>query len=80
MSGVVRVHPRQACRRAPRRLRGWSFFTRLLGKAEEQGHCAAPAPLQTAAIQFLLDHPFGVTPKPYAGGLPASFPSYCTVR
>jgi hypothetical protein len=44
------------------------------------GHCGAPAPLQTAAIQFLLDHRYGVSPEPYAGGLPSGFPSYCMVR
>jgi len=27
--------------------------------------------------QFLRDHPFGITPDPYANGLPADFPSYC---
>jgi hypothetical protein len=32
-----------------------------------------------AQWQFCKDHPFGVTPDPYAGGLPSSFPSYCTV-
>lgn len=30
--------------------------------------------------QFMKDHPFGVTPKPYAAGLPASFPAVCTIR
>ena len=29
--------------------------------------------------QFMKDHPFGVTPEPYANGLPASFPSYCKI-
>jgi hypothetical protein len=43
------------------------------------GHCGAPAALQTAAWQFMKDHPFG-TPSPYlSGGLPASFPDYCKV-
>jgi hypothetical protein len=27
--------------------------------------------------QFLLDHPFGTSPSPYAGGLPAGYPAYC---
>jgi hypothetical protein len=44
------------------------------------GHCGSPAALQTSGIQFLLDHPFGVSPEPYAMGLPASFPSYCAVQ
>jgi len=42
-----------------------------------KGHCGAPADLITAQWQFLKDHPFGVSPDPYAGGLPASFPTYC---
>lgn len=44
------------------------------------GHCAAPPELQTAAWQFMKDHPFGVSPEPYANGLPASFPKYCVVK
>jgi predicted esterase len=43
------------------------------------GHCAAPAALLTASWQFMKDHPFGVSPEPYANGLPASFPSYCKI-
>jgi predicted esterase len=44
-----------------------------------RGHCAAPPELQVAAWQFMKDHPFGVSPEPYAEGLPASFPSYCQI-
>ena len=40
-------------------------------------HCAAPAALQSAGWRFMKDHPFGVSPKPYAGGLPSGYPSYC---
>ncbi|HEX3770570.1 MAG TPA: hypothetical protein VHV30_06895 [Polyangiaceae bacterium] len=29
------------------------------------------------AIQMLWDHPFGVTPEPYASGLPSGWPSDC---
>jgi hypothetical protein len=29
------------------------------------------------AIQMLWDHPYGITPEPYSGGLPASWPSTC---
>jgi poly(3-hydroxybutyrate) depolymerase len=44
------------------------------------GHCGAPANLYSAAIDFLLDHPFGISPEPYAGGIPSNiFPSYCQV-
>jgi|HubBroStandDraft_1064217.scaffolds.fasta_scaffold71285_2 poly(3-hydroxybutyrate) depolymerase len=43
------------------------------------GHCGAPANDIAAQWQFCEDHPFGVSPDPYASGLPSSFPSYCTV-
>ncbi len=29
------------------------------------------------AVQMLWDHPFGVTPEPYASGLPSGWPSTC---
>ena len=41
------------------------------------GHCGSPPELRQAQWQFLLDHPFGVSPDPYPMGLPPSFPSYC---
>ena len=44
------------------------------------GHCGAPADLYSAAIDFLLAHPFGVDPVPYASGLPPGVPSYCQVQ
>lgn len=43
------------------------------------GHCGAPAPDIAAQWQFCKDHPYGVSPNPYSGGLPSSFPSYCTI-
>jgi len=43
------------------------------------GHCASPTALKNAQWRFLKDHPFGVAPEPYAGGLPAGFPSYCRI-
>lgn len=30
------------------------------------------------ALRFLLDHPFKVSPEPYARAIPSEFPSYCT--
>jgi hypothetical protein len=30
-------------------------------------------------VQFFFDHPYGTIPSPYAGGLPASVPSYCSL-
>jgi poly(3-hydroxybutyrate) depolymerase len=41
------------------------------------GHCQAPSSLYSAAWEFMKAHPFGVSPEPYASGLPGSFPSYC---
>jgi hypothetical protein len=35
--------------------------------------------LQKVAFKFFQDHPFGVKPDPYAGGLPAGFPTYCKI-
>jgi hypothetical protein len=43
------------------------------------GHVGAPVDLKAAGWQFLKDHPFGVSPEPYASGLPSTFPPYCTV-
>lgn len=43
------------------------------------GTCASPASLKNAQWKFLLDHPFGVSPEPYEGGLPAAFPEYCQI-
>jgi poly(3-hydroxybutyrate) depolymerase len=31
------------------------------------------------ALQFFMDHPYGVSPKPYAS-LPSTFPSYCKIQ
>lgn len=43
------------------------------------GHVGAPANLIDAGWQFMKDHPFGVSPEPYANGLPMTFPSYCKI-
>jgi predicted esterase len=42
------------------------------------GH-TVPQDGPAAAWKFLKAHPFGVTPEPYANGLPPEFPSYCTL-
>ncbi len=43
-------------------------------------HCAAPADDIAGQWTFLKAHPFGVSPDPYAAGLPATgFPSYCKI-
>jgi len=44
------------------------------------GHCRTPGDMYTSAITFLLDHPFGVSPEPYASGLPAGFPAQCQIQ
>ena len=41
------------------------------------GHCKAPAALQTAAWQFMKDHPWGTKESPWATNFPADVPSYC---
>ena len=42
------------------------------GKGHEIPLDAAPS-----VVTFFAAHGYGVTPSPYAGGLPATFPSYC---
>jgi predicted esterase len=42
-------------------------------------HCGAGQPLQTAAWQFMKDHPWGVTPSPWAAAIPAGIPDYCKI-
>ena len=44
------------------------------------GHCGAPASLHEQAWQFMKAHPFSTKPSPYAGGLPATFSTYCTIQ
>lgn len=43
------------------------------------GHCQAPQPLQTAAWQFMKDHPWGFTDSPWKTAFPAGVPNYCKV-
>jgi hypothetical protein len=40
------------------------------------GH-TIPSGIGTSTVQFLEDHPFGVSPEPYASMLPDAFPDYC---
>lgn len=44
------------------------------------GHCRAPAELHEKAWEFMKAHPFGVTPEPFAMGLPGDYPDYCTIH
>lgn len=43
------------------------------------GHCGAPAALQASVWEFMKDHPFGTSPSPYEGGLPAGFHASCEI-
>jgi hypothetical protein len=43
------------------------------------GH-TIPAGAGASVWRFFQDHPFGTSPSPYvAAGLPAGFPTYCTL-
>jgi predicted esterase len=44
------------------------------------GHCGAPASLHENAWEFMLAHPFGTDPSPYANGLPGDFPNFCAIQ
>lgn len=41
-----------------------------------KGH-SIPRDAAPSLLTFFAAHPFGTLPSPYAGGLPASFPTYC---
>jgi dienelactone hydrolase len=43
------------------------------------GHCQVPSEVTAAQWTFVKAHSFGVKPEPYAAGLPANFPSYCSI-
>jgi hypothetical protein len=43
------------------------------------GHVGASTALIDNGWQFMKDHPFGVSPEPYANGLPMGFPAYCKI-
>jgi hypothetical protein len=45
-----------------------------------RGHCGAPASLHENAWEFMLAHPFGTQPSPYAQGLPTNFPELCQIQ
>jgi hypothetical protein len=42
-------------------------------------HCGSSAAVKNAQWQFVKDHYFGVTPLPYANGLPMGFPTFCKI-
>jgi hypothetical protein len=43
------------------------------------GHCQAPAALQTAAWEFMKDHPWGFTDSPWKTAFPPDVPDYCMI-
>jgi len=44
------------------------------------GHCGAPADDVAAQWKFCKDHPFGISPDPYMGMMPAGSPAYCVYQ
>ena len=42
------------------------------------GH-SVPQDSQASAWRFMQDHPYGVSPDPYAQALPSGFPRYCSL-
>jgi predicted esterase len=57
-------------------LKDAGHFTFLCDHGKEH---TIPADIRGPAWQFLQDHPFGEQPEPYADGLPAGFPFYCSL-
>jgi hypothetical protein len=51
------------------------FFVQCMHEVNVCG----PSELLEDAWTFLQAHPFGVSPKPYAQGLPRDFPDYCAI-
>jgi hypothetical protein len=43
------------------------------------GPCHAPVELQEKVWEAMKAHPFGITPEPFAGGLPDDYPEYCEI-
>jgi predicted esterase len=56
------------------RLRADGHF--VVACEHDRGHTLPPGGIGYA-YQFLMDHPRGVSPEPYAAGLPAGFPAWC---
>ena len=63
-----------------------AWFNQLVGNGnfaficDHGGGHSIPSGYGTSVAQFFFSHPFGTAPSPYAGGLPAGFPTDCTVR
>jgi hypothetical protein len=54
--------------------------TAFIVDCDDGGNHSATGPrtaMAPQAIQMLWDHPYGITPEPYAAGLPPAWPSTC---
>jgi hypothetical protein len=54
--------------------------TAFIVDCDDGGNHGATGPrtaMAPQAIQMLWDHPYGIAPEPYSGGLPAAWPSTC---
>ncbi|MBX3183547.1 MAG: hypothetical protein KIT72_05445 [Polyangiaceae bacterium] len=56
------------------RLTGYGFFSMM---CHHTGGHIQPSGVRDRALDFLLAHPYGVNPPPYAGGVPSDYPEYC---
>lgn len=56
------------------KLTSYGFFTMMCHHTS--GHIQ-PGKVVERALDFLLEHPFGTDPSPFAGGIPNDYPSYC---
>ena len=52
---------------------------RFAGLCDHGGGHDIPLDAAPSVVEFFAAHPFGTSPSPYADGLPASFPAYCSL-
>ncbi|MES1207318.1 MAG: hypothetical protein ABUS79_15380, partial [Pseudomonadota bacterium] len=38
-----------------------------------------PSGVPASTWNFMKAHPYGISPEPFSGGIPAGFPAYCTI-
>lgn len=55
-------------------LTGYGFFSMM---CHHTGGHIQPSGVRERALDFLLAHPYGVSPPPFAGGVPSEYPEYC---
>lgn len=56
------------------KLTGYGFFSMM---CHHTGGHIQPGGVRDRALDFLLAHPFGTDPSPFASGIPANYPTYC---